>query len=441
MAVGEAKCEGTITMTFVWNDAGTGEPPPSAVIIKETGAAGWQAGNAAGNTGTCSNTLGHATQNQPSGETIGQSASGVKYSVRQSPGQSFQVSSTPTASVNAPTETEAMLGGVCSVSYQVEVSPLRLILDGGLQTPALSRYLIGQRWIANLAPAPLTPASHIWAVTGGSPFANYTASASSALLTYITNVTSPSCVGYFASPATATISCTVAFSVPSGSLPGAGVLATVSQATEVSQPFVADIDSATGYVAGNPPDNPSAIGAYGFGLPQYEESLGAVFSARITTPSEFELYSDHGAWSFVQTIDVGRDRVSGGVNQRRMLLGPNGEHITYGLDNIYPYMGWFGSGELGTCGDRPQEVLIDATSYSINEHFSMYVFYQPPGLLSKPVPIGKWLWWWSGSATGAPGYIWQVTPGVVGCDGFEGATHPQWDRRIVVPSVPWQNLG
>ncbi len=168
-----------------------------------------------------------------------------------------------------------------------------------------------------------------------------------------------------------------------------------------------------------------------------DSTVGILFRSTISTPSAY-VHSGSGAsakggWHYVQLISLGRTRVVSGTTQTLRVGGQ-----TDGLDTCYPYEPagvtpnvWDADTTERRADDGPAESLDTiASSYTINEHFNVYVMYMPPGSDSKFVPLRKYPWSWGGTATYASS-VWTLSASSASCSSaVDYPAHPNWARLI-----------
>jgi hypothetical protein len=207
---GTGDCTGQITATFTWNNGGDlNSLPPEAVIIKQTSSASW-----AGDSGACNDGLGDPAVPSAGGQT----SSGVHWIARSNPGNSFQITVTPSATVSAgggfqfgPPE-----GGSCSVTFGVETYSVRMAIHGVIPIGTDQALLIGQKFSAEISLDPGSPTSandtYAWTVSGGDPFADYSMPPPSGpgVYTPFSSPNSATMACYFAHPQSGiTVTCSV----------------------------------------------------------------------------------------------------------------------------------------------------------------------------------------------------------------------------------------
>lgn len=111
-------------------------------------------------------------------------STGVKWSLKQNPGFSFTVVSCPTSFATTLTgNLSGYISCAASVSYRVEVFPIRLVFSGVVKNRGASSILMGQQLTASLEKpgVPVDPSdSFIWAISGN-PFASFSVSPDSSL--------------------------------------------------------------------------------------------------------------------------------------------------------------------------------------------------------------------------------------------------------------------
>jgi hypothetical protein len=402
---GTVTCSGTITATFTWQPSFPGESPPNVVLVKETSRATWR-----GDTGSASNGLGFPAV--PDANGFGGTSSGVKWSVKNNPGQSFTWTCTPSASAStADPPVGPYADAAASVSYRIDVGFIQISLSGGIQSTTESRYLIGQKCRAEITSdsiPPLSINSYSWNVSGGDSFKRFYVSHSQA--THLsagyrdnlaTPITTPTLKCHFAKNGTVTISCTVGLAVPPGDKPESGLSLSLSQQTTTELPVMASLTWDPAYTRMSLNNDYVYASSVPRPDPPIENDLGLKWYSAVTTPADFLIGQDYGYWRWVQLVTLSSTRVLNGTTQSEMSGNDEVGYFTAGLDVSYPYApsepdppaAWPADGSQHLAFDRPARSLdAVASSYSVRDNFESFLMYKPPGVDSDWVTLRKMLW-------------------------------------------------
>lgn len=264
--------------------------------------------------------------------------------------------------------------------------------------------------------------------------------------------TAPSLVCCFANQGNPAITCATHLAVPSGALPTEGLDVTVSANISVSRPNLPPISPPdTSTLGVTPGVNFLSPGSQTTpGLLSVTDAddlngtktapLGTAYRARVTTPDEFVQNMSNlqafGGWVWVQGIEEASYRTCGSSIKQTLQLNPDSSGDTlHGLDFDLPYAPvttydmtgvdtidndpahssstfkmYVANGKLGRTHDTPLEplYLTDSTSphdsngqpiaagfYAIDETFSVWQMYRPPGEGSQFVPVQSFRWHWT----------------------------------------------
>ncbi len=135
---GSVTCAGQIVVTCTWYNGGDpSDLPPQCAVLTETASASWS-----GEAGNCADGLGHPeTTQQYSGQS-----QGTKYTVVNSPGQSFQVACSPSAFalLSQGASVPGITYATATVSYRASVTPVSIVLSGTTRQWNADHALIGQ---------------------------------------------------------------------------------------------------------------------------------------------------------------------------------------------------------------------------------------------------------------------------------------------------------
>ncbi len=423
--------------------------PPPVVLVRETSTAIWQ-----GDSGSASNGLGFGQVLQQN--DYGGTSTGVRYSVKTTPGASFEVKCTPTATaIDSTPMGGPYLYASASISYTVEVGKVWIELTGGHASSPGSSYLIGQKCTAQVKSdfiGPLTvSSSSSWSVSGGDPFKQFFVDhkpADKLSQGYRENLTLPavsstfSCV--FATKGDPIVTCTAALGVPQGAKPETGLSVELTAQTSTEDPVVSNLDKDSAFVRLSPSHTYLGVSQFSaLPSPPPTEDKGLVWLAEVVTQ---EGYGGLGKWRWVQIVSMNRTRVVGGVTQTLKSGDDTVGWHTVGIDTSYPYMPntptdyWTAANGIKYAWDPPGEPLESApTSYSLGDTFQTYLMYQPPGAGSEWVPLVRMNWSWSGAAT-KDGYgLWQLSDPQPPSPTFTSfPSFPNWSHYIFGGNVAWK---
>jgi len=417
-----ASCTGAITAHFTWQpDSGQTsqtDPPPSICIMQETCGVTWQGYNGGGSSGV---------GGPITGDSSNGGQGGTLYTVKPSPGGSFDWSATgsPSATAGVPSP----YGG-CSVSlyYSAAAYPVTVGLGGTTNVNGTQEALTGQQITATLnAPFQVDPNSYSWSVSGHM-FKNYDWTLSSNQLTQLTDADyfRSYFTFYDATAETITPICYATVVCPDGTR--------LSVNAQQSITILKPTETAWAISATNTPDGPFYFDyANGNFYPQY--GVQATWNPiTVTVPSPFA----GGQVCLAQLANFNR------VDTRVAVNGASNTYVVtpaaQGLDTGFPYRIAYqvdaqgnimsdanggglllsppqwnvaGSGpSSGAGGDRPVSVCepalvngdtggSDWRSSTDTDQFDTWTMYRPPAVGGQPtvwVPLQTIHWAWSGSA-------------------------------------------
>ena len=290
-----------------------------------------------------------------------------------------------------------MMDAFAGVAYEVEVHEVRISLSGVNDPVNDKRLMIGQQLTATVTYGGTVPTSgsdtYSWSFSDGDPFANYSASNSTATLTEWASANATATTCYFATPA---LDIQVAADV---TLPAEGLSFTVENelsSIEPSfsiQPYLGTAE----FVSGTFPSftinamNPSEMALWSSSY--NSQTAGMWYVGSVDTPSDFETPA-HGDWNWTQVMK----------GMSRWYRHKNGSYYDYNgnfsgaprLDTLYPYDGTYtANGSSGVSSDTPGSPIESyMTERSIDDQFDMFMLYRPPGTNSKYVPLHHINWWW-----------------------------------------------
>lgn len=429
-------CSGPITTVYTWQPDGDGDNPPQQVVVYEHCETEWigKGDNIPG--GSCDDGLGDSAsydyEQQPDGSYSGSGyCSGTLYQIKPG-GQTITINCSPEAENDAGNDGEAF------VHYWANVSPLEVVLSGGIGYSSSKHYLIGQQCHATLDPGGLTPSNYNWMATGGDVFKSWTADQTNGVLSGLGTETGDSLDCYFKKPDTGYVTCTVDLAVPSGAKPSGGFPGTqVTQTCSIDPPSA----SFSAYIGGvSFDDSNNAIGLTGLTPPTGFEQYGTVgitWPCDANTPSAY-LSAGQGNWNYVQLTKPGRTRTNQGVDQALYLNG------LICLDNSYPYgsnpsSSFPGSppsfpadGSTDTYADGPTDTVSDGMTHLDDlDSFNTWLMYLPPGDNSCYVPIREIQWYWHG-VLNFDGVGWDFTSSPNDCGwSFDGDLYPHFPEWAV----------
>lgn len=431
---GTASCTGTITITFEWDPAGTGQPPPEAVVLKETSTAQW-----IGTTGSCSNGLGNA----PTAIPNGQSSTGVKYTVKNNPGSSFTVTCSPSASTSYPDPpVDGPQAGTASVWYSCKVYPVRILLGGSVQHGGTPSLLIGQRLVASLdiGDLPVTGITYNWSASSNA-FANYVIAPDSSSATFTpmpASVQSPTMTCYAKRDGVLTVSCVFASNNPSLAI-------TLSKNVTCVKPNLVIDEESVGQFYMGTGSSLSVINPDWMRLLLFNPNRsGMTVVAKVTDPGPpFTSAASKGTWAYVQTVKPEWSYVR--TDGTSYVSDENGK---WWLDGSFPYpiVGgpfWADPQQSWQFGDSPGAGSLSIASWlSYKADFSLFVMYLPPGQESKWVPLRRTGWSCKGVVqrdrligvvNGQEIWEWIFVENSAGINAtVDSPNHPSWVRVRIV---------
>lgn len=419
---GSVNCSGQITTTCTWRADYDGEPTPSVVLVRETSTASWD-----GESGNAANGLGHVEQNRVS--------SGVKWTVKSNPGQSFPIYCSPVAFGSTGGPPTGPLTATASVYYGVSVTVPKLVLSGVLDPVVDKKLLIGQRLGMSViyeGPAPTSQTdTYWWTAGGGSPFSDYQASTASAAKTHWTShqttVPIPEQDLFFAKTdgfPEMSVSVTLDEVDLSFELSeDVAVNAPTFQRTSILEPAQAELLPN--------PTNPIKIGLWGT---VFEGTTGGIwFIGRVDTPAVFEA-AGNGEWCWTQLF----------TSTVRWIKDPEGNFYDYQynfssgpprLDSMFPSpmsepplanfvaANW-ARGVTHDDASMGIDNLEDVEGF-VEDHLKMYMLYKPPAE-SRLVPLTSTTWHWKGHAK-KEGTTWEfLSRSQSKNDGPDFPNHPEW---------------
>jgi hypothetical protein len=158
---------------------------------------------------------------------------------------------------------------------------------------------------------------------------------------------------------------------------------------------------------------------------------GIVFQAKVdSVAGDFQ---EEGKWNFVQLIENKQKAVK--TNQTFQFGNHYGEWV---LDTTYPYTVGNSTGLVRETSDSPMTNLEGWGSIyqrmTCEDHFKMYIMFEPPGTNSKWVPLKVLEWNWQWAATKNIN-TWSLDSGasanvINGGVGVATFSHPEWDANI-----------
>lgn len=479
---GAASCGGTVTVTFDWDDDGTGIEPPPALLLKETSVAEWY-----GDSGSCDNGLGSPVVETEYPDNPGGLCEGTKWTIREAPGYQFTVTCSPAALMTLGSGSPYY--GFCRVNYTAQVYTARLQLGGMVWKDGMTnKVAIGQQVTAQVvldAGAP-TPTSYAWTVSGGEPFADYVPTTNSAVYTAYQPGSTAATEFYFRVPVqTILVGCQVTFAGVSGKMQLEEQVRSLTPIFHdryapwnIGKPEMVSKGPPRAKVADGDARVVNMIALFGgkrlFVSNAYDPNdpktdwhptFGLLLGAALDD-SGCRNGGQMGTWTFVQQfIDNTTITLEDGSPY------PHPPVNDWPLDGYYPFEDIYveppGSGQKATKNPFPGAaysavtgqftgVLVDNPNIAwtvapgllipgdiqLDNEFKTHMLYFAPGI-SKPVPIRQWRWQVSGHASKSlpiqnfPRGVWTLPNGgasVTSQTPFP--EHPLWTRAVTPPPAP-----
>ena len=446
----DAKCIGTVTPTLTLvpttGQTSATDPPPSQVLVTETGYAYFNGGGVRTDHGTLLD--GWAADTPPDspnniyGPHYYYSASGTHYEVKD--GTSGTITVGPfSLNASTPTVTDSNAGNdTVAVAASVNISPpspVSVVLIGPIQdTSGKQHILVGQGCSASLSTIPhffsdANPPKLLWDVSGNT-FQSWNGDSGTTPVQAVLGFGQANPGGphwYWSDTAgIKTVTCNITVTPTAGQ--GAPSQMTVKQTVDLQVPTVAASNyTGVGYVGPYDPRNP--IWMYASPSPamrnqgQEEGSTWVTSVSLPTTPT----YTGTGKWGYAQII-----------NRNESLTDVNGVVHTLGaqngLDGIFPYLSSShpSDGLPYKNGDSPALPVNDGfKSAQAADSFKTYLMFQPPGSDVQWVPLKESVWDTNFNAS-KPDTGWasfppntSVGPVEFGTSGFnfkDQTTHPSW---------------
>ena len=489
----DAKCIGTVTGKLKWvpttGQTSTTDPPPSQVIVTETGAASFNGGGAHSDHGSLLD--GWAADTPPDspnniyGPHYYYNSGGTHSEVKD--GTSGEITIGPfSLNASTPTVTDSNAGNdTIAVAASVTVAqpaPAPTISLPGASTDVdgSKKALTGQGVTAQLNGAPAHVSSYTWSFTGGTPIKNWDPTSTSNDKTIPlapTDLSATDVTGngiavadlnlYYPKAGTITVTCTLNFTSPDGK---PGTVAVKSSPIAYLKPTVTwlltNFNPAFRHPKGFFTDHPNQ--QYGA-----EEPWGPV---NITVPDPFS--GGHGCIAQIATLSRLYTRCNpqpsmpDTSHKRVSVLYNDGTHgavdTPMGLDISYPYPYGYTKGgttanptftlvrsnyiwEVGSTGysdDQPFQYFATADvdqggslwhDSGTNDSFDTWVMYQPPaaGGGTIYVPLMKLTWRWGGYASRSrtSSGVWSAWTSGEGTPFAEGSpaitdAYPSWPLSI-----------
>ena len=430
----DAQCVGTVTGTLKWvpttGQDSTTDPPPSQVIVTESGFASFTGGGTAGpgvlSDGWSADTP-PASPNDIYGPHYYYNAQGTHYEVKD--GTSGTVTLGPfSLNASTPTVTDSNAGNDTILAYvninflaaSVEITP-----DGAKQdTSGKYNILVGQGCTATLLGTPSVGTTYSWNVSGttfqdwqhttpADPKANPPRLANTEASYYVPGsgpLTNPTAHWFWNDPGPAstpeTITCTANVTPNDGK--SAPYTVNATRTVNVLVPSWR-ANGIGGYVQINidcPDEGGKGVMAFWAGpyppVGQNDAHNGGMdWLATCTTP-QLPVAFGTGTLELVQLATPNRSYTT---NANPPVLHPSKE-TTKGLDSYYPYhssspTAYVEGGPAYAAFDDPRIPLdnINAGSVSMAESFDDYLLYLPPGTDVRWVPLANFTWTTNGSAT------------------------------------------
>jgi hypothetical protein len=428
----DAKTKGTVTATLTWvpttGQDSTSDPPPSQVIVTESGSAS----ESGGGSGTGQADDGWQDGPSSGGQSGGLSSSGTYYEVKD--GSSGTITVGPfTVSASTPDNTTpdasgnfTQMGVMIAAGLSVDKTSVTLTLSG---PNAANQALTGQQITASLNGAPANVSSYTWSFTGGTPIKTWDPNGKAAdgtpqQLFPLTDAdkkgtdTSANHTGiavgglsfYDQSADTVTVKCQVNYTLPKDGKGNAksGSMTLTSKSVTFLKP-TATWGIKSGFVrvkSGN-------LGLYGAPGDAIYKDGQAWHDIAVNVPAPFS----GGTFAFAQIITpsvvIHRVLAPGSTATHNYQLPKN---EASGLDSVFPYdtdnvaNGYSLSQPANTeiDGDSPSADLPTFTNVTDNggtnwdqsttsESFTTYLLYKASDPNAIWVPLQSYSWKWSGT--------------------------------------------
>lgn len=438
---GTATCEGTITVTFTWNDGGDeNNLPPPVVLVKETSIAEWD-----GDDGNCVNGLGH----DPEATSHGEVSEGSMWRAVEDPGPTFQIQCSPSAWATLEEVEYPHLAATAEVWCSVECVVTTLLLSGVLEPGVDNRLMIGQRLEAEVTYDGDVPTSandvYLWSTSEGDPFTDYTADEEEGDFFPWSPGEEISMQVYFAEPSDdIEVSAEVTLSYINPQLGSPDIEFTVYANVEAVAPNLGinvvmgygDLLYATQQPQNWPPvgvslSNPTRLGLWH--AVRNSVPWGVWFVGTVDTPNDFD-DGGSGTWNWTQLV-TSTDRWYRNSSSEYYDRNSNFSTGDPRLDKAFPYEATYSAdGSSGVASDCPSEPIESGhEEIEIEDHFHMYMFYLPPGYDSNFVPLRRVTWWWQAHALkGTPNWSITQRDEDATVDSVESGLpqHPEWTDNI-----------
>ena len=396
---GVAQCQNKITATFTWQSATPDDVPPDSAIVVENSSASYALAGSA-TTQTCADGMGDA----PGGpNSSSQTSSGVRYTVKSNPGQSFNVTCTPDVNV-AGTGYPNYGYATVSVSYNAAAIPVTIVVNGTTRFSNTNAVLIGQGVNVSLSTGSYQQSGWQWTI-GGDPFAGFVTTATSGNAVEMTAADKQKAsVTYYyrsiKSGANSTVTCSATITLPDGKTPTVTATTNINVVAPTFKFTPTKGDTDLWLITTTNPPNPPTTGLF---LEPFNTvtKQGIVFAGIVTTPSVF-VGEFSGVWAIAQLLTPALF-----VTDLNGTVFPSPANGPQGLDGVFPYKNATGpaNGTKTDIGDTPGIGLDSSVIEGADDSnkFQSYFLYQPPGSIGGTgvtwVPLQEIDWDWHGIAT------------------------------------------
>jgi len=401
--------------------------------------------------------------------SIATTSAGTHYSVASD----GTFSATRTAKVSI-TGSVTSWGGGGSWTYSITASPVTIGVTG-THAPATGdfRALTGQQITATLNGTIGTVTSYTWSgLTSQTVFKSYDTSLATGQLVPLgtsdltgpaTGATGPPSVGFYDSAAdNVTISCAAVLLAPDN-VTTLNVTANAPQVTFLKPTATWSIDPSTlpmsGPIVNGQPTTVNVATHIGFNDNSNSTgSFGAVtvwYPVTITVPTPFS--GGNGCFAQIVTPSATVTRVptgTGAATYSIKIQKANGQWVSpgTGLDTGFPYPPGYtisngtitggatssafivggpgGSGDAPACAEAPDDVDNGGTNWvsaTLNDQFTTWLMYQPPG--GVWVPLKKTDWSVTGNGSGGPNN-WTASGTYTAPNPADTSVFPQWNVVI-----------
>jgi hypothetical protein len=352
-------------------------------------------------------------------------AYGIKYEVLNGSSGTVEKTVTQSAKITA-TATMAPDGeGHVWVGHSVSASaiPVFITRNGQQAADPTNKVLPGEKNQLSVSAGGLTQSGHSWSASGNTMFDFETVNNPNPDLSHgrkisVTQFNDPSFLFYYAGGEGAkSVSCSLIIE---------GISVTVNGELNLAQPIVTNLANTWGLddmadVRFNPvsPSVPSAVGLF-HNPSATTDDFGIIWTAQVTIPEDWK---QGGSVSTAQLVQPNmKYKEVGGTRRKHRHYGD------IGIDGSFPYQNEVGSvDQLYVGADQPEMGLSGNLEVSVDTMtFVTYLMFKPAGTGNCWVPLKKFGWGWTASASLTP--PWALTNAGKYKSGWGTVVdHPLWE--------------